>query len=343
MCIRHKNILLPGLGLLLASILHLAASDEKSFSENLEYTRAVIAKNHLIALVEIAPLDQKKATSFSYDRYPELEQFKMKDGPTYARKKGNPWLQSDDWAETGTPIKPEKLKELDSLISFVDAPLISHSVSKDKAQGGLVTEIIKREATENGEHLIYEIHRERSTNFFYPQFIFNRYGNDPDNHALLIGYAGLMYSGEEKLKVSITYNCMILVSTENTKAESASSLPVPDGEKIYNFEELERNKFVLKGKVVRLEITPKVLESKGVSDSQYRLMVKDTATPQPSYGLVDFPKEGLQKLGLLDQSAKTNLTFYILVTFRSKNESAKFTALGSHFIKDVNGTGTYAW
>lgn len=314
-----------------------------NFSRSLEYTRAIVEKHHLTGLVDVDLGSGKK--SFRYDHYPEVERIQAQ-GSTYARKKGKAWLKSDDWAETGKKVTKDKSEELDNLITFVDAPLQNRSVSKDKSQGGMVVEEIKREPSGSGERIFYEIRREKSTGFGYPQFVFSRYGKDPDDKAMLIGYAGFMYSGEEKIHVNINYSYMFLINTEVVNANDipkTSKTALPDDSKIYNFNELDQKKFELKDKIVRLQITPKVLQSEDVGDGNSRLMVKDTATPKSNYGLVDFPRAALEKLGLADKSAKENLTLYVRVTPRTKEAVAQFTALGRSYDKASDGKVTYKW
>ena len=64
------------------------------------------------------------------------------------------------------------------------------------------------------------------------------------------------------------------------------------------FNDIEQHKFDWKGRVVRLEVTPKILESKQIGEDTYRGFLKDTATPN-HYGIVEFPHDALVKLGFL--------------------------------------------
>ncbi|HVI79248.1 MAG TPA: hypothetical protein VM715_14020, partial [Candidatus Acidoferrum sp.] len=75
-------------------------------------------------------------------------------------------------------------------------------------------------------------------------------------------------------------------------------LGAPVDDKAYGFNDIEQHKFDWKGKVVRLEVTPKVLESKQIGEDTYRAFLKDTATPN-HYGIVEFPHDALVKLGFL--------------------------------------------
>jgi hypothetical protein len=201
-----------------------AATEEEAFAKSLEYTRSVISKHHLICLVELDPLERKGKTSFRYDRYPDVERLQLEKGPTFARRKGKAWLKSDDWAKTGTKVKRAKADELDALASFVDAPLNNHVVAKDETQGAMIVSLVKREPRPTGgERLFYEMRRERATGFLYPQFVFDTRPGAGDDDALLIGYAGLMYSGDEKVKVNINYSYMFLVDLKPVKPEGADT------------------------------------------------------------------------------------------------------------------------
>ena len=193
-----------------------AVAENEALESALQNTRAVVAKHHLISLVTIEPLGDDKSTEFRYDRYPEVERMQMKGG-TFARRKGKSWLKSNDWAETGTKVKRQKGEELDALVSFVDAPLNNTSVSKDASQGGTVVHLSRREPRENNERIFYELRREKSTAMMYPQFVFEKTKSEPDSDALLVGFAGLMYSGDEKVKVNINYSYMFLVDLKPAK------------------------------------------------------------------------------------------------------------------------------
>jgi hypothetical protein len=134
-------------------------------------------------------------------------------------------MQSEDWGKTGSKVKPAKSTELDALISFPDAPLKNRIVAKDKDQGGFIVELIKREPADGKERLFYEVRRENSTNLAYPQFVFSPWKAGNDEEALLIGYGGLMYSGEVKVKVNINYQYMFLVNMVEKQADGEEAKP----------------------------------------------------------------------------------------------------------------------
>ena len=187
------------------------AGEKEDFEKYMEYNRAIVEKQHLIALVEAEPMSGKGAeTSFRYDHYPELERIQAKDG-TFARKKGKSWLKSSDWAETGTPVKAARAAELSAWASYAMVPVVGKFVSKDASQGGQVITLTKTEPKEGGgERVFYEIGREHSTGFLYPQFVFDR--QEKGENAMLIGYAGLLTYGEEKIRVNINYSYLFQVN-----------------------------------------------------------------------------------------------------------------------------------
>ena len=67
-------------------------------------------------------------------------------------------------------------------------------------------------------------------------------------------------------------------------------LGAPMDDKAYGFNDIEQHKSDWKGRVARLEVTPKILESKQIGEDTYRAFLKDTATPN-HYGIVEFPHE----------------------------------------------------
>ena len=189
-------------------------SDEEAFQKSLAYTRAVVANQHWICLVDIEPLDGSKKTSFRYDHYPEVERVQMKTGGTFARKKDKEWLKSDDWAETGSKVSSDKSDELDSLIEYPWVALNDTRSTKDPTQGAVVVRLIRREPDQDIEHLYYEEGREKPTGADYPQFIFFKQQKEPDEKALLEGWAGIMRSGDVRVHVNINYSYLFRINVQ---------------------------------------------------------------------------------------------------------------------------------
>jgi hypothetical protein len=203
--------------------------DKDAFQKALEYTRAIVEKQHMICLVDVEPLNAGKKTNFRYDHYPEVERIQMKDGATFARKKDQRWLKSEDWAESGTKVNSKKSDELDYLAQFPFVALDDKITTHDLTQGAVVVRLIKREGMEDTERLYYEEGREKQTGFDYPEFVFSKLKSEPDEQAILAGWAGLMRSGSERLHVNMNYSFMFRVKVQEAKSGAAET-PAPTAE-----------------------------------------------------------------------------------------------------------------
>src|SRR6266516_4753779 len=82
-----------------------------------------------------------------------------------------------------------------------------------------------------------------------------------------------------------------LLATEPTKEKSAS-LPPPVSDKIYTFQQIEKQKPKLKDKVVRIEIM-KLVAGPGdlLGDGTQRYIAEDTSKGAMPYGHVAFTRE----------------------------------------------------
>jgi tetratricopeptide (TPR) repeat protein len=135
----------------------------------------------------------------------------------------------------------------------------------------------------------------------------------------------------------------------------------PVDDKAYGFNDIEQHKFDWKGRVVRLEVTPKILESKQIGEDTYRAFLKDTATPN-HYGIVEFPHDALVKLGFLKKTvngahawedlqkmgalARTEgepVSFYVQVIPIGEKPAARAVAVGARLIRDPDGSVSYTW
>jgi tetratricopeptide (TPR) repeat protein len=138
-------------------------------------------------------------------------------------------------------------------------------------------------------------------------------------------------------------------------------LGAPVDDKAYGFNDIEQRKFDWKGKVVRLEVTPKILESKQIGEDTYRAFLKDTATPN-HYGVVEFPHDALVKLGFLkkivDGAHATEelekmgalgrtdgkpVSFYVQVIPIGEKPAARTVAVGARLMRDPDGSVSYTW
>ena len=138
-------------------------------------------------------------------------------------------------------------------------------------------------------------------------------------------------------------------------------LGAPVDDKAYGFKDIEQHKFDWKGRVVRLEVTPKILESKQIGEDTYRGFFKDTATPN-HYGIVEFPHdalvklgflkkivtgahawEDLEKMGALGRTEGEPVSFYVEVIPIGEKPAARTVAVGARLMRDPDGSVSYTW
>lgn len=142
---------------------------------------------------------------------------------------------------------------------------------------------------------------------------------------------------------------------------SPPPLGAPVDDKAYGFNDIEQHKFDWKGRIVRLEVTPKILESKQIGEDTYRGFFKDTATPS-HYGVVEFPhdalvklgflkkvvsgahaSEDLEKIGALGRSEGEPVLFYVQVIPIGEKPAARTVAVGAKVVRDSDGSVSYTW
>jgi tetratricopeptide (TPR) repeat protein len=135
----------------------------------------------------------------------------------------------------------------------------------------------------------------------------------------------------------------------------------PVDEKAYGFNDIEQHKFDWKGRIVRIEVTPRILESKQIGEDMYRAFLKDTATPK-HYGVVEFPHDtlvklgflkkivsgahawkDLEKMGALGRTEGEPVSFYVQVIPIGEKPAARAVAVGSKLIRDPDGSVSYIW
>jgi tetratricopeptide (TPR) repeat protein len=135
----------------------------------------------------------------------------------------------------------------------------------------------------------------------------------------------------------------------------------PVDDKTYGFNDIEQHKFEWKGKIIRMEVTPKILESKQIGQDTYRAFLKDTATPN-HYGVVEFPHDALVRLGFLKKivsGAHTTedleqmgalgrtegkpVSFYVEVIPIGEKPAARAVAVGARVVRDPDGSVSYNW
>ena len=150
--------------------------------------------------------------------------------------------------------------------------------------------------------------------------------------------------------------------TPPTSTEKQQALGPPIDDEIHGFNEIEANKFKWAGKVVRVSLAPKLLQSEEIGAGAYRAMLKDTAAPMPAYGLVEFPNGGLVELGFLKKTVSgahnwseleemgalgrtegEPVSFYVQVVPIGKKPAARSIAVGRKVVRGADGTVSYSW
>jgi tetratricopeptide (TPR) repeat protein len=138
-------------------------------------------------------------------------------------------------------------------------------------------------------------------------------------------------------------------------------LGAPVDDKAYGFYDIEQHKFDWKNKIVRVEVTPKILGSEQIGEDTYRAFLKDTATPN-HYGMVEFPHDALVKLGFLKKTVSGRhawddleklgvlgrtdgkpVSFYVEVIPTGEKPAARAVAVGAKFVRDADGTVSYSF
>ena len=121
-------------------------------------------------------------------------------------------------------------------------------------------------------------------------------------------------------------------------------LPLPAGEKIYTFREIEEQKSELKNKIVRIELARLLGDGSDLlGNGTARYIAKDTSKTATPYGQVAFPREGLQKTGLADNPQKGPLALYVRVhLFDDKKAAAICIAVGTD-VSTADGKASYSW
>ena len=128
-------------------------------------------------------------------------------------------------------------------------------------------------------------------------------------------------------------------------ANKSDSLSAPLSDKVYTFAEIQKEKAALKDKIVRIEILYLLGEpSDLLGDGTLRFICKDTSKGATPYGQVAFPREGLEKMGLVqDPHREGSFIVYARVhVFAQKDAAAICIAVGTHVAVE-NAKATYFW
>ena len=120
----------------------------------------------------------------------------------------------------------------------------------------------------------------------------------------------------------------------------AVQLPAPEKGKVYGFQDLMLHGRDLAGKVVQVEVLPKVEHKTDLHDDRYCITLYD---PKRVFGFVYCTKEGLQKMGFEDSTATKNQLIYLFMKKDKLTGTVFYTAVGTRFEVGSDGSGTYSW
>jgi tetratricopeptide (TPR) repeat protein len=180
---------------------------------------------------------------------------------------------------------------------------------------------------------------------------------DSQGQAQYIGHTEMpMFS---QARNEVMYCSFDYMPVKETIAPPPIGPPIDD--KAYGFNDIEQHKFDWKGKIVRVEVTPKILQSEQIGEDTYRAFLKDTATPN-HYGVVEFPHDALVKLGFLKKTVSGRhaledlekmgalgrtegkpVSFYVDVIPIGQKPAARTVAIGAKLVRDSDGSVSYTW
>ena len=346
----------PTLIVLLLTAVSLLAADQSDprFEKLMEQSRKVYENNHMVVDLRLSTYDNSiPPAECHYDRYPgRVERIRLPKEGTFARKAGGKWLTSEDWGETGKPVKGDRANMLNVFASYVDIPLKSKGEGHDKSQGATVVRLKDQHTDEGDEELVFEMGREHQANVNYPTYTFLRYKNAQPDDAVLYKFSGPIYSGNgNRVQFDARYGYLVAVKIDNVNVVTpppasensttqSENLSAPVSDKTYTFQEIEKNKAALKDKVVKIEILKLLGEpSDLMGNGTLRFIAKDTSNGAAPYGQVAFPREGLEKVG---REGPFTVYARIHVFTQQKNAAAISVAVGTK-VSMENGKATYSW
>lgn len=322
------------------------------FEKLMEQSRKVYDSNHMVVDLRLSTYDDSlPAAECHYDRYPgKVERIKLPKGGTFARKQGGKWLQSEDWGETGKPVKKDTTNMLNVFASYVDIPLKDKGESRDKSQGTTIVRLKDQHPTDEGdEELVFEMGREHQTGANYPTYTFLRYKNAQPDDAVLYKFSGPIYSGNGKpvqfdarygYLVAVKMNVVDATATPEKSSARSETAPAPVSEKTYTFQQIENQKTKLKDKVVKVEILTLLGEPTDLmGNGTLRFIAKDTSNSATPYGQIVFTKDGFAKVG---RDGPFTVYVRVHVFTEQKSAAAVSIALGTK-VSMENGKAVYSW
>src|SRR4051794_35076403 len=139
------------------------------------------------------------------------------------------------------------------------------------------------------------------------------------------------------------YSLLLVLLTALTSFAQSDGPPPPLGEDKLTFSQIEKRKDRLKDKVVRLEIATLLGKGTDWGNGLMRYIAKDTSGGATPYGQVAFPKEGLERLGLVEKPDKGPFTVYVRIRVFGGKAAALSEVVGSKFTADGEKGGSYSW
>jgi len=141
------------------------------------------------------------------------------------------------------------------------------------------------------------------------------------------------------MKPILAISMLVAAASSLLADEKSASQPPPISDKIYTFQQIEKQKAQLKNKVVKIEIAPLVAGPGDVlDDGTQRYIVEDTSKGVAPFGQVAFSREALEKMG-----RKGPFAIYARIhVFPEKKAAAICVAVGTHVAVE-NGKATYSW
>jgi hypothetical protein len=190
--------------------LAIAAQNPELAPQDIHYTRELMARNHLIAHVELE-VDKHKHVRYRYDCYPDVKQIAMANGATFAQPKEKPWVESKECGKTGSEVSRSKAAELSRYVDIAELPFMP-TEQHDKSQGAVVWKLIKHVSEEDYQVYTYEESRERPRpNAFYPRFTFIKYNDSSDGNLVLEHFSGNLIGDGKLFPVEIAYESLVLL------------------------------------------------------------------------------------------------------------------------------------
>jgi hypothetical protein len=162
--------------------------------DDLDFARDITQRFHFAVWVSLE-LKEGQFTKYQYDHYPVggpthgVERIKADEG-VFARKIDGPWLKSNDWADTGSPVSQDLTDELNMYVQVVDAELAKPE-DHDPTQGKAVWKFINKTSSKTFTYYTYERTREHPhPDGIYPQYTFMKAAPDTDGKLFMCGAKG---------------------------------------------------------------------------------------------------------------------------------------------------------